>query len=310
MSSALRIMHGVFGRVALLDMDRRLVRHAHPHCHVLLKVDGDDTQFLVDDVVAPLTDTTAVLVNAWQTHAYIHDPARQDALILALYIEPEWLRLFRPNWEAGGAPRFFERAVGEITPLIRRLAHDLAEELVNGPILSPDREDLLSNLMISIIERFTLWKSVGTTLRERARAQSVDRRIRRAITLMRADPSASPDIKTLAREAGLSRAHFFRMFEQSTGLSPHVFLNVLRVEAAVGAILDSPNSLAAIGDRLGFTAPAHFSRFFRDHVSVSPSEFRAVVRSDQEAAEPRTPACAVSGIAPAGLRVPERIGSP
>ena len=83
MSTALRIMHGLFGRVALLDMDRRLVRHAHPHCHVLLKVDGDDTQFLVGDRLVPLTDVTAVLVNAWQTHAYVHDPARRDALLLA-----------------------------------------------------------------------------------------------------------------------------------------------------------------------------------------------------------------------------------
>ena len=47
MSNALRVVHGVFGRVALLDMDRPLVRHAHPHCHVLLKVEGADTQFAV-----------------------------------------------------------------------------------------------------------------------------------------------------------------------------------------------------------------------------------------------------------------------
>jgi hypothetical protein len=36
MSTALRIVHDNFGRVALLDMDCSLVRHAHPHCHVLL----------------------------------------------------------------------------------------------------------------------------------------------------------------------------------------------------------------------------------------------------------------------------------
>jgi len=47
MSTALRIAHGSFGRVALLDMDASLVRHAHPHCHVLLKVEGADTHFLV-----------------------------------------------------------------------------------------------------------------------------------------------------------------------------------------------------------------------------------------------------------------------
>jgi len=38
MSTALRIVHGNSGRVALLDMDCSLVRHAHPHCHVLLNL--------------------------------------------------------------------------------------------------------------------------------------------------------------------------------------------------------------------------------------------------------------------------------
>jgi hypothetical protein len=58
MSTALRIAHGASGRVALLDMDRPLVRHAHPHCHVLLKVEGADTGFAVGDGIAPLTDRT------------------------------------------------------------------------------------------------------------------------------------------------------------------------------------------------------------------------------------------------------------
>jgi len=74
MSTALRIVHGTFGRVALLDMDWPLVRHAHPHCHVLLKVEGADTQFIVGDKVYPLTDEAAVLVNGWQPHSYVHDP--------------------------------------------------------------------------------------------------------------------------------------------------------------------------------------------------------------------------------------------
>src|SRR5260370_27120152 len=41
-STALRIAHGAFGRVALLDMDRSLVRHAHPHCHVLIKARSEE----------------------------------------------------------------------------------------------------------------------------------------------------------------------------------------------------------------------------------------------------------------------------
>lgn len=278
MSDALRIAHGAFGRVALLDMDRSLVRHAHPHCHVLLKVGGDDTQFLVGDRVAPLTEECAVLVNAWEPHAYVHDPARQNALILALYIEPDWLVSFRPNWSASGRAGFFEHSAGAISPWIRAIALDLASEMVHAPGPSSRQENLLSDLMIAVIERFTPWRTIGSSLRETARANAVDWRVRRAISLMRQDPTAPLGIERLCREAGMSRSHFFRLFEDATGVTPHVFLNVLKVELAVGAVIDSDETFAAIGDRLGFGAPSHFTRFFRDHCSVSPREFRTMAR--------------------------------
>ena len=278
MSDALRIAHGAFGRVALLDMDRSLVRHAHPHCHVLLKVDGDDTQFLVGDRVAPLTDELAVLVNAWETHAYVHDARRKNALILALYIEPDWLKAFRPNWAASGTPGFFERSAGEVTPEIRKLALELAAEMVYEPGATRLQERLLSDLMIAVIERFTPWRSVGASLSELARTHSVDWRVRKAISLMRSDPTADLSVCRLAREACLSRAHFFRTFEDSTGVTPHVFLNVLKVELAVEAVVGGEESFASIGERLGFSAPAHFTRFFRDHAGVAPSTFRSVAR--------------------------------
>lgn len=133
MSNALRVAKGPFGRVALLDMDRPLVRHAHPHCHVLLKVEGADTQFSVRDRIVPLRDESAVLVNAWEPHAYAHYAGQPATIILALYIEPKWLQAFRPNWRASGAPDFFADSVGGTTPGIRRLTRELAEAMVQEP---------------------------------------------------------------------------------------------------------------------------------------------------------------------------------
>jgi AraC-like DNA-binding protein len=63
-------------------MDCSLVRHAHPHCHVLLKVAGADTQFVVGNRIHALTDSAAVLVDGWQPYSYVHDPARPRTLIL------------------------------------------------------------------------------------------------------------------------------------------------------------------------------------------------------------------------------------
>lgn len=277
MSTALRIAHGSFGRVALLDMDASLVRHAHPHCHVLLKVEGTDTHFLVGDAVVPLSDTSAVMVDGWQSHAYVHDPARPRTLILALYVEPQWLKAFRPAWAASGAPGFFAQPCGEITPRIRQLARDLAADMMARPDGSGEHEILLSDLMIAVIERFSPWRSFSPSLRAMNTSRT-DWRIRRVAEAIRSDVSRNVDINVLAKQAGLSRAHFFRLFESSIGVPPRVYLNVMRLEHAVAAVVGDNDNVAAIGSRLGFDVPAHFTRFFRNHTGVCPREFRAVSR--------------------------------
>ena len=276
-STALRIVHGAFGRVALLDMDWSLVRHAHPHCHVLLKVEGADTQFVVGDTVYPLTDETAVLVNGWQPHSYVHDPSRPRTVILALYIEPGWLTAFRPGWSASGAPGFFGRPAGEVSARIRGLAMDLAADMMVRPEARTAHVSLLSDLMIAVIERFTAWRSLPASIRD-MNGRSGDWRIRRIVTSMRAETRRGAALETFAREAGLSRAHFFRLFESSIGVPPKVYLNVVRMEQAVDAVLNQPESLCDISRQLGFAEPAHFTRFFRNHAGVSPGEFRKVSR--------------------------------
>lgn len=276
MSTALRIAYGKFGRVALLDMDRSLVRHAHPHCHVLIKAEGADTQFSVGNRLVPLTDRQAVLINTWEPHAYVHDVRRPRTIILALYIEPSWLKNFRPSWAASGGEGFFERPAGELSPRIHRLAMDLATVMVSDPTANAVQEQLLSDLMISVIERFTPWRNLTRSLRAAANSDAFDWRIRRAVTLLREAPHLVRDTETLAREVGLSRAHFYRLFERTTRMTPHVYLNLLRMEIAVSSVVYSGDSLASVSDRLGFAVPAHFTRFFRDHAGVKPSEFRRV----------------------------------
>jgi AraC-like DNA-binding protein len=61
-------------------------------------------------------------------------------------------------------------------------------------------------------------------------------------------------------------------------MTPHVYLNLLRMELAVQSVVHSESNFATVSDDLGFSAPSHFTRFFRDHAGVSPSEFRQVAR--------------------------------
>ncbi len=275
MSNALRIAHGTFGRVALLDMDASLVRHAHPHCHVLIKAEGADTQFLVRDRLVPLTDESAVLINAWEPHAYVHDPKRPRTKILALYIEPTWLSGFRPNWDASGVPGFFSRNGEQITRTLRRRASELAEAMIAAPADGWSQEALISKLMIGVLERYTSWRS---GVPAEAAVRVIDFRLRRAIDMMRRDPGTILNMSALARAAGLSRAHFFRLFGEAMNIPPRVFLNTVRMETAVNEVMDGEHGMTEVSDRLGFSAPPHFSRFFRDHAGAAPREFRRIAR--------------------------------
>ena len=135
--------------------------------------------------------------------------------------------------------------------------------------------------MIAVIERFTSWRGLPNSIRSLANSHLTDFRIQKAVRLIQQAPGEIGDMNMLARDVGLSRAHFFRLFETNMGVSPRVFLNVHRLEHAVNQIVESDETFAAIGEKLGFSVPAHFSRFFHDHAGSSPSVFRRVTRLNE-----------------------------
>ncbi len=276
MSRALNIFQGRFGRVALLDMDRSLVTHAHRACHVLLKFGGADTAFHVRGEICPLMDDTAVLVNAWEPHAYTHAPNAPQTIILALYIDPLWLAQVDRQLICSGHSQFFPRQCVTLNPVVLERALDLGGQMLLGETLSTrDAEETVFDLMISIIDSF----SNRIVLRsDRNLFGIADHRIKRAIDAMRRELGEPLDIPRLSRIANLSRPHFFYQFKKVTGLSPSLFLNTLRMEYAAAMLVDENKTLINVAQDLGFEAHSNFTRFFRQHQGVAPSEYRRVTQ--------------------------------
>lgn len=278
MSTAIRVLQGEFGRVALLNMDRPLVTHAHSQCHVLIKVSGTNTFFSVRNRRYPLNDHTAVLVNAWEPHSYTHhNPDAPRTLILALYIEPLWLGEIENALLSSRQPGFFPQTCVEIPQPIRALSNSLAMQMLYGEHFSEEYlKSQLSNLMILVIDAFSQWRSF-TAFSTDSFPQAQDFRIRRAISFMRANVGAEVDMNQLASEVCLSRAHFFKLFRQHTNLTPNLYNNILRVEAAIQGLTQTQQSMTSLSGSLGFSAQSHFTRFFQQHTGVVPSQYRKVV---------------------------------
>jgi AraC-like DNA-binding protein len=277
MSTGKGIMQGRFGRVVLLDIDRPVVAHAHPHCHILFKVGGADSVFRVQDRDYPLTDDTAVVVNTWEPHAYPHDAGTPKSLVLALYVEIDWLAVVERSFAASANPRFFDRPCVAVPHRVRKIVGDIADALLAPDGADHGHEELLLDLMIAVIDEFSQWRTLRSGRSVRSRPIR-DFRVRRAVAFMRDNLGRPFRFDDVAFAAGLSRAHLFEVFRENTGLTPNLYYNALRMERAYDVLPSAQDSMAAITSSLGFSAQSHFSRFFRNNLGIPPSEYRRAVR--------------------------------
>lgn len=77
----------------------------------------------------------------------------------------------------------------------------------------------------------------------------------------------------LARQAGVSRFHFARLFRVSTGDSPMAYLLKSRIERAKQMLLQDERPVCEVAAALGFCDQSHLTRTFRRLTGVTPREF-------------------------------------
>lgn len=91
-----------------------------------------------------------------------------------------------------------------------------------------------------------------------------------------ADRFAGPiTIEEMARVAGLSPAHFSRLFKEVLGDSPYQFVMDYRVEQAKRMLGEQGRPMSDIALACGFADQAHFSRIFKRLTGKTPRQFRS-----------------------------------
>jgi transcriptional regulator GlxA family with amidase domain len=84
----------------------------------------------------------------------------------------------------------------------------------------------------------------------------------------------SISVETLAKLANLSVCYFVRAFKQSVGVTPHDYLIRRRVKRTMELLSDTDMPLSEIALAAGFADQSHCARRFRQHVGMSPRDYR------------------------------------
>lgn len=84
-----------------------------------------------------------------------------------------------------------------------------------------------------------------------------------------------PSVSYCAGEFNLSPNYFGDLIKKETGKSALEFIQLKLIDVAKEKIFDTNKSVSEIAYGLGFKYPQHFTRVFKQHVGVSPQEYRS-----------------------------------
>ncbi len=88
------------------------------------------------------------------------------------------------------------------------------------------------------------------------------------------EPQRAWTVRDLARQACYSGSHFNRIFKELTGKSPRAYITDARLRYARTLLRESSASVGNIAAELGYSDIYHFSRQFRSHLGLSPTQYR------------------------------------
>ena len=113
--------------------------------------------------------------------------------------------------------------------------------------------------------------------------ESQDQKLLRvAITTVENNISDSQfSVEKMATEMNMSRTNLHRKLKSIMGLPPSELIRSIRLRKAAKLILNKVDSVSQIALQVGFDDYAHFSKSFKKHFGVPPTNYEEHVRSQQ-----------------------------
>ena len=155
------------------------------------------------------------------------------------------------------------------------------EQGANAYICKPFNADYLLLTIRNILKNKEILRKYFSTPRKKA-GDSIPVTLNRydqifmdKLTLLLETKLSDPDLNIdyLTRELGFSRTVFYRKIKGLTGISPNEFLKNYRLKRAAEKISNDSASLIEVSEQTGFSSYSYFSKSFKKHFGVTPTDY-------------------------------------
>ncbi|MHC8510035.1 MAG: GlxA family transcriptional regulator [Rhodospirillales bacterium] len=104
----------------------------------------------------------------------------------------------------------------------------------------------------------------------------IDRRVTRAVALMRQKTFETANVSDIARQAGTTKRELTRLFKKHLRTPPGEYWRGMRLSSARWMIVNTDRSVAQIAHECGFADSSHFIRWFKRSYNTTPAKMRRI----------------------------------
>jgi AraC-like DNA-binding protein len=238
-----------------ITLSTELSGHAHDYLQVVLGLEGK-TEFDVNGRYNQIMSGQGCIVTPDLQHAFGSVGEPSNILVLNLPSEPS----------NGSAHQLAEKSdYFGINSQIIQLIKMLAKEVLSSPndsVLCQACSDTIMALLYRHGCEFQAKSKMG-----RLDLDAIENYIEKHIR-------TKMSVAQLAGSVFLSESQFYHQFKKQTGMTPHQYVLIKRVEYAKQLIASDHVALNHISDLAGFSCHSAFTHAFKKYEGISPSIYK------------------------------------
>lgn len=152
-----------------------------------------------------------------------------------------------------------------------RRIKQLMSKLIEISLISEDNDMLLNATLLEILYQLSLIFPSKKTNSKQSKTNLI---VAKALAFMKNNYDNPIYIADISNHLNIDRTYLHRLFVKEVGQSPKQMLTNIRLEKAIQLLLESDLSIKNIAYSTGFDDPAGFSKVFKQHFNMTPSQYR------------------------------------
>jgi AraC family transcriptional regulator len=178
----------------------------------------------------------------------------------------------------GAMPQPLMARYASLDPFVRSLAGELQDEMDQGRAPADAYLNAMAEVLAVHLARHYTTAAPAPVLPGLA-----SHKVKAVQSFVREHIAETIHVDALAAAVRMSPFHFARMFKQSVGQTPHLYVVLQRVETAKELLRKSDVPLIEVAAQAGFRTQGHFTGVFYRYTGYTPRIFRISSRTAQEA---------------------------